>query len=55
LFTSFWAAEAVEWCYYDIMEDIESTRTKYPEEEELEAEQDRQRQEQEGTLIDTQA
>lgn len=35
---SFWAAEAVEWCYSDIVEDIESTRPRYPEE--LQAQQD---------------
>lgn len=28
----FWAAEAVEWCFKDILEDIESTRLPYPEE-----------------------
>jgi lysosomal acid lipase/cholesteryl ester hydrolase len=28
----FWAAEAVEWCFWDILEDIESTRTLFPEE-----------------------
>ena len=28
----FWACDAVEWCFYDIMEDIEATRTPYPEE-----------------------
>lgn len=30
----FWAADAVEWCFEDILEDIESTRPRYPEEEE---------------------
>lgn len=29
----FWAADAVEWCFHDILEDIESTRPLYPEEE----------------------
>ena len=28
----FWAAEAVEWCFKDILEDIETTRPLYPEE-----------------------
>ena len=28
----FWAADAVEWCFEDILEDIERTRTRYPEE-----------------------
>ncbi|CDZ98439.1 Triglyceride lipase-cholesterol esterase [Phaffia rhodozyma] len=28
----YWAAEAVEWCYHDIVEDIERTRPRYPEE-----------------------
>jgi lysosomal acid lipase/cholesteryl ester hydrolase len=28
----FWACDAVEWCFYDILEDIEATRTPYPEE-----------------------
>ncbi|CAO1613999.1 unnamed protein product [Jaminaea pallidilutea] len=28
----FWAADAVEWCFHDILEDIESTRPLYPEE-----------------------
>lgn len=28
----FWAAEAVEWCFHDILEDIEGTRDLYPEE-----------------------
>jgi len=28
----FWAADAVEWCFYDILEDIEATRLRYPEE-----------------------
>ncbi|KAN0062337.1 hypothetical protein ACQY0O_005219 [Thecaphora frezii] len=28
----FWAADAVEWCFGDIWEDIEATRTRYPEE-----------------------
>lgn len=28
----FWAADAVEWCFHDILEDIELTRTLYPEE-----------------------
>ncbi|TKY86984.1 hypothetical protein EX895_003661 [Sporisorium graminicola] len=28
----FWAADAVEWCFRDILEDIESTRPRYPEE-----------------------
>lgn len=27
---SYWAAEAVEWCYYDIVEDIERTRPLHP-------------------------
>jgi pimeloyl-ACP methyl ester carboxylesterase len=31
----FWAAEAVEWCFYDILEDIEATRARYPEEEDM--------------------
>lgn len=29
----FWAADAVEWCFHDILEDIESTRPLFPEEE----------------------
>lgn len=29
----FWAADAVEWCFLDILEDIEATRPRYPEEE----------------------
>ncbi|KAK0546871.1 hypothetical protein OC846_005082 [Tilletia horrida] len=29
----FWAADAVEWCFEDILEDIELTRLRYPEEE----------------------
>lgn len=28
----FWAADAVEWCFHDILHDIESTRLLYPEE-----------------------
>lgn len=28
----FWAADAVEWCFYDILEDIEITRLPFPEE-----------------------
>ncbi|PWZ01216.1 alpha/beta-hydrolase [Testicularia cyperi] len=28
----FWAVDAVEWCFYDILEDIERTRPRYPEE-----------------------
>lgn len=28
----FWACDAVEWCFYDIFEDIEATRSPYPEE-----------------------
>ncbi|KAJ9476214.1 Sterol esterase 2 [Pseudozyma hubeiensis] len=28
----FWAADAVEWCFQDILEDIEKTRERYPEE-----------------------
>lgn len=28
----FWAADAVEWCFRDILEDIERTRERYPEE-----------------------
>ncbi|SPO31466.1 related to YEH1 - steryl ester hydrolase [Ustilago trichophora] len=28
----FWAADAVEWCFRDILEDIERTRPRYPEE-----------------------
>ncbi|KAE8223226.1 hypothetical protein CF319_g3721 [Tilletia indica] len=28
----FWAADAVEWCFQDILEDIELTRLRYPEE-----------------------
>ncbi|CAD6892196.1 unnamed protein product [Tilletia controversa] len=28
----FWAADAVEWCFEDILEDIELTRLRYPEE-----------------------
>lgn len=28
----FWAADAVEWCFEDILEDIEKTRDRYPEE-----------------------
>lgn len=31
----FWAAEAVEWCFHDILEDIEVTREMYPEEREV--------------------
>ncbi len=27
----FWAADAVEWCFHDILEDIEKTRPRYPE------------------------
>ncbi|WWD07856.1 hypothetical protein V865_005963 [Kwoniella europaea PYCC6329] len=30
----YWAAEAVEWAYLSFMDDIESTRPKYPDEEE---------------------
>jgi hypothetical protein len=30
--SSFWAAEAVEWCYSDIVQDIERTRPLFPEE-----------------------
>ncbi|PWN48487.1 alpha/beta-hydrolase [Violaceomyces palustris] len=29
----FWAAQAVEWCFNDLLEDIESTRCRYPEEQ----------------------
>lgn len=29
----FWAADAVEWCFQDILEDIEKTRPRYSEEE----------------------
>ncbi|SPO31699.1 related to YEH1 - steryl ester hydrolase [Ustilago trichophora] len=32
----FWAADAVEWCFRDILEDIERTRPRYPEEVEVE-------------------
>lgn len=28
----FWAADAVEWCFHDILADIEATRPRYPEE-----------------------
>lgn len=28
----FWAADAVEWCFHDILEDIEATRPRYPDE-----------------------
>ncbi len=35
----FWAADAVEWCFHDILEDIEKTRTPYPEEIEAQAQQ----------------
>lgn len=28
----FWAADAVEWCFHDILQDIEATRPRYPEE-----------------------
>ncbi|CEH15442.1 lipid particle protein [Ceraceosorus bombacis] len=30
----FWACDAVEWCFWDILEDLESTRPMYPEEKE---------------------
>lgn len=33
----FWAADAVEWCFHDILEDIEKTRPRYPEELEQDA------------------
>ncbi len=42
----FWAADAVEWCFNDILDDIEGTRERYPEE--IEEEQKRERQRERG-------
>ncbi|SAM86299.1 related to YEH1-steryl ester hydrolase [Ustilago bromivora] len=39
----FWAADAVEWCFEDILEDIERTRTRYPEELDEERKQNENR------------
>ncbi|EST06775.1 AB-hydrolase lipase [Kalmanozyma brasiliensis GHG001] len=47
----FWAADAVEWCFTDILEDIEGTRERYPEE--LEAEKQGKKGESNGgALVD---
>ncbi|CBQ71445.1 related to YEH1-steryl ester hydrolase [Sporisorium reilianum SRZ2] len=46
----FWAADAVEWCFTDILEDIESTRPRYPEE--LEAEREANKVDTAGELVD---
>ncbi|OCF42338.1 lipid particle protein [Kwoniella heveanensis CBS 569] len=41
----YWAAEAVEWAYLSFMDDIESTRPRYPDEEEQTVEERRNRTE----------
>lgn len=48
----FWAADAVEWCFQDILDDIEKTRPRYPEEQTAKGKQNGQHHSQVTNLVD---